>query len=154
MTETAIDEPQSAREAALRRAVNTVKCGLVAYVLGDNDGLRDLVHPECVWRFPGDPTIVPWAGRYIGMAIIDFFEIVKDTVFLTDHIPHTIIAVDESRVLVKSRDVARVKATGRVFDHDLLTLVTLRDGLIVEWDEYGDTGAMERAFYDAAERAL
>lgn len=142
------------REAAMRRAVNTVKCGVVAYVLGDNDGLRDLVHPECVWRFPGDPTILPWAGVYHGMEIIDFFERVKDSIFLTDHIPHTFIAIDENRVLLKTRDVARVKATGRVFDHELLTLVTLRDGLLIEWDEHGDTGAMERAFYDVAEQAL
>lgn len=135
-------------DTGARAAVGVVKSLLAAYVMGDNEGLLAHVHPDSRFEFPGDPAILPWAGVYRGGEMNAFMEVVKDSLYMLDHAPHTFVPIDGSRVLVKSWERARVKATGRVFEQTLMTLVTLRDGRVVRWEEFGDTGAMQRAFRD------
>ena len=94
------DSPGTCREAT-RAAVDAVKTMLASYVLGDNAGLLECVHPECTFRFPGDPAVVPWAGVHRGRdGMHAFMEKVKDTLYMLDHIPRVFVPIDGARVLV------------------------------------------------------
>ena len=126
--------------------IRIAKAGLLASVLGDDEGLLEIAHPQCTWTFPGDPRLLPWAGTFAGDEIAALMERVKGSLELLDHTPHTFLPVDERHVVVLSRDRARVKATGAVFDHQLCAIATLRDGRLFRWQEYGDTAAMEAGF--------
>lgn len=117
-----------------------------SFILGDNAGAMELVHPEGEWFFPGDPRILPWAGTWKGAELEDFFDACKDALHYPEYRPEEFLPVDETRVVVRGWERCIVKATGRSFDNPHIGIATIRDGLIWSWLEFADSASMHRAF--------
>lgn len=118
------------------------------FVLGDTPGVMELVHPEGEWFFPGDPAILPWAGKWRGREVEQFLETCKDSL---DYLEYTItefLPVDEERVVIVCRERCRVKATGKVFENEHIGIARIRDGLVYSWREWSDSAALQAAYAD------
>lgn len=114
------------------------------YKRGDLSTFPDLIAPECEWVFPGDPTILPWAGTYRGLGIFDFAGKIVGSIAYEHFEDHAYLPSGDS-VVVLIRERCRVLSTGKVFANDIAAVATVRDGRLVRYVEYSDTGAMERA---------
>ena len=115
------------------------------YRSGDLSEFPKIISPGCEWVFPGDPGILPWAGTYRGLGIFDFAAKIVGSIAYEHFEDHTYLPSGDS-VVVLLRERCRVLATGKVFHNDIAAVATVRDGLLVRYVEYSDTGAMERAF--------
>jgi ketosteroid isomerase-like protein len=125
-----------------------MKALFASFVLGDNAGVMELVHPDGVWFFPGDPAILPWAGTWPGRDFEEFMERCKDALDYLEYTIKEFLPVDGERVVVVCRERCRVKATGKVCDNEHIGVATIRDGLVYSWHEYADTAAFHAAFDD------
>ena len=115
------------------------------YVLGDTPGMRSLFAPDAHVVIPGDPALVPWAGVYTGAQADLFHSRVKDSV---DVLEYTVKSYEPhgDTVIAFCRELGRVKATGKRFVTEHVGILTVRDGRIVRYLEYGDTAAFQTAF--------
>jgi ketosteroid isomerase-like protein len=115
------------------------------YVLGDTPGMRALFAPDAHVVIPGDPAKVPWSGVYTGAQAELFHTRVKDSI---DVLEYTVKSYEPhgDTVIAFCRELARVKATGKLFVNEHVGIVTARDGQIVRYLEYGDTAAFQAAF--------
>lgn len=116
-----------------------------AYLLADKEGLRIWSHPDSTWTFPGDPRVLPWTGTYRGAEIARFLDT------LIDHLDYQEVRVAwwieaGERVFVQATERFVVRANGQVCDNRYVGVVTVRDGKVWRYDEFGDTAAIERAF--------
>ena len=118
-----------------------------SFVLGDTPGVMELVHPEGEFVFPGDPAILPWAGRWRGPAFERFIDAVKDSLDYLEYTVLEFLPVDEQRVVVRALERVRSKATGRAVVNPHIGVATVVDGLFFRWEEYSDTAALERGFW-------
>ncbi len=116
---------------------------------GRIDETFDLMHPEVVLHEPGDPSVLPWAGRHVGHAgVRRFYE------GLSSGLSHIVIdpeslelrAVGDHDVLALGTERGVSAKTGRSYETHSAWLWTLRDGRIVELRAYHDTAAMRSAF--------
>lgn len=111
--------------------------------------ILELIDPDAHLHFPGDPAILPWAGDYRGAGMMRFFTACNDTLDYLNYKAHTLHAVGDI-VTALSSETCRVKATGRIFTHELAAVIRIRNGRVVEFLEYADTAAMHAAFAPAA----
>lgn len=118
------------------------------FVLGDTPGVMKLVHPEGEWVFPGDPAILPWAGRWRGGEVETFLETCKDTLDYLEYTIKEFLPVDDERVVIVCHERCRVKATGKVFVNEHIGIARIRDGLVHSWREWSDTAALQAASAD------
>lgn len=117
-----------------------------SFILGDNAGVMELVHPDGTWFFPGDPKILPWAGTWRGRDLDAFLDACKDALHYPEYRPEEFLPVDKTRCVIRGWERCIVKATGRSFDNPHIGIATTKDGLVYSWLEFADTSAMERAF--------
>jgi ketosteroid isomerase-like protein len=115
------------------------------YVLGDTPGMRSLFAPDAHVVIPGDPAVVPWAGVYTGAQAELFHSRVKDSVDVFEYSVKSYEPHGDT-VIAYCRERARAKATGKIFVNEHVGIVTVRDGKIVRYLEYGDTAAFQAAF--------
>jgi ketosteroid isomerase-like protein len=120
------------------------KVALAAYVVGDHVALIELTHPDAVFRFPGDPAILPWAGTFAGSQMKRFFDAVKDNL---DFLEFSILRIDVAgdHVYFEAHEHCRVRATGSCFRNDLLGLMSISGGKISSYREYSDTATLHAA---------
>jgi ketosteroid isomerase-like protein len=117
------------------------------YVLGDTAGMLELVHPDAPFRFPGDPAVLPWAGQYVGAEMARFHDAIKDSLDLLEFTVQRYEPKDDT-VIAFAHERCRVKLTGKVFENDLVGIMTIRDGKVARYLEYSDTATMQAAFLD------
>jgi ketosteroid isomerase-like protein len=137
--------PAPAAGTAEAEALAIAKAMFARYVLGDTAGLNELFHPEAHVVIPGDPSIVTWGGTWTGADVHVFHQRVKDAADLLEYVVEAFEPHGDT-VIAHARERARVKATGKLFINRHVGVVTVRDGRIVRYLEYGDTAAMENAF--------
>jgi ketosteroid isomerase-like protein len=131
-----------------RTPAGIVKELFTFYALGDTPGMLELVHPEGESRFPGDPRVVPWAGRFAGReGARRFHRKVMESLELEDYEAYRIEEAGPY-VLVWARERCIARSTGRRFENQHLGVAVIRDGLLWRYEEYADTAAIERAFSD------
>jgi ketosteroid isomerase-like protein len=111
----------------------------------DLAGVMEFVDPQSSWFFPGDPKILPWAGWYRGAGLMRFFIICTNTLEYLSYHSHTFHAAGEY-VTVLGHECCRVKLTNRIFENDLVQVVRVMNGKIVEFLEFSDTAAMQAGF--------
>lgn len=110
--------------------------------LGD---FAQFIDPECEWVFPGDPRVLPWAGTFRGQEIFEFARRIVGSIRY-EQFQDEAYYPSGDHVVVILRERCRVLATNRTFENQIAALATVRDGRLVRYVEYSDTGAMERAF--------
>ena len=104
-----------------------------------------ITHPECRWFFPGKIGIIPWAGEFKGMEILNFVEIIRQNLSF-DYYEDKTYYEDGNTVITLCEEVFTVKSTGNKVLNKLAGFFEIEEGKIIRYFEYGDTGAMERGY--------
>jgi hypothetical protein len=121
--------------------LDVVRRGYEAFGRGDVDTLLSLFDENIEWRSPGPPEL-PTAGTRRGREQAgQFFAALNQVLEMQRFEPRTFLA-DGDRVVVLGDDTARVKATGKILDTVWAHAFTLRNGKVVEFQEYFDTAAL------------
>lgn len=130
-------------------AVEVVRRLFNCFIRKDPAGMMELLHPDARLTFPGDPKVLPWAGEFRGSGFMRFVVAVGALEYLEYRMKD--IWGNGDRVVALSSERCRVRANNRIFDHDLAAIIRVKDGLIVEFLEFSDTGKMERALLGVKE---
>ena len=92
---------------------------------------------------------VPTAGERRGKAAVgEFFKIVSEQVNFVRFEPKEFVAQGD-KVVAIGHYVAQVP-TGRGFESDFVMVFTLRDGKVVQFQEFSDSAAINAAYDSAA----
>ena len=132
----------------LKRPIDVLKAIMVAYVLGDDDGFLELVHPDALLVFPGSPKEIPWAGEWRGRDMQRFLDICKDSLHFLEYRPFEFIETGTDVVVARMWELVRSRATGTTRPNRHMGVATIRDGLMVEWQEYSDTSGQRALFVE------
>lgn len=109
----------------------------------------DLMDPAVVLHEPGDPSVLPWAGRHVGHAgVREFYEGLRSGLSDIAIDPETLElrAIGDGTVLALGTERGVSAATGRSYETRSAWVWTLRNGRIVELRAFHDTAAMCSAF--------
>jgi len=100
-----------------------------------------------VWRPAyGAAKHVPLSGERRGKAAVgEFFKTVAEVQDFDTFEPREFVAQGD-KVITLGHYAATVKATGRRFDSDFVMVFTLRNGKLVDFQEFLDTAALNAAF--------
>ena len=115
--------------------------------LDDVAGVIELLSDDITWTIPG-PPVIPYAGTFYGKAgVIEFFRILEAHEDLRSFVPEEFI-VDEKRrvVCVIGSETGASLATRRSFQARWAEVFSMRDGLIVAFEEHIDTFALAEAY--------
>ena len=124
--------------------VNTVQRGYEAFGRGDIDGLLGLLDEQIVWVTPGPPELAT-SGRRTGRQQVGaFFGAVNELFDIQRFEPSEFIAQGD-KVVVLGSETARARATGAVIELDWVHVFTVRDGVIVAFQEHADTARIVAA---------
>jgi len=131
-------------EQAADTAVEVVRQLFERFIAKDIMAMMSLIHPDARMVFPGNPSILPWAGEYRGAGFERFVGKVVQTIEYLDYRMQDIWG-NGNQVVATSRERCRILANGCIFEHDLVALIRVEEGKVVEFIEFSDTGRMERA---------
>ncbi|HLN99143.1 MAG TPA: nuclear transport factor 2 family protein [Pyrinomonadaceae bacterium] len=128
-------------KAIVQQAYNNFKTGNI-------DALLGLMADEVSWTLP-DMAGVPFGGKRSGRSAVgEFFSLIGGSQDSLRFEPTRLIAEGDMVVALGSSDW-RVKANKREFGGDFAHVFKIRDGKIVEFNEYMDTAACSNAHQKA-----
>lgn len=118
-----------------------------AFGRGDIPAVLDLCAGNVEVTFTGDPSILPFAGKWKGKdRVAEYFRTLGETLDVLKWEPRNIVA-SGNRVVAFYAVSARVKATGKTLADSPVALdFTAENGKVTGWQVYSDTAAMEKAF--------
>ena len=135
----------------MQEAQNTkvVQDAYAAFGRGDVQALLGYFDDNILWKpVHGTARHVPTAGERRGKAAVgEFFKIVSEQVNFLRFEPREFVAQGD-KVVAIGHYVAKVP-TGRGFESDFVMVFALRDGKVVQFQEFSDSAAINAA-YDAA----
>jgi ketosteroid isomerase-like protein len=124
--------------------VNVVRRGYEAFGRGDIEGLLGLLDEQVQWVTPG-PTELATSGRRTGRQQVGaFFGAVNDLFEIQRFEPSEFIA-EGDKVVVLGSETARARSTGVTLDLDWVHVFTIRNGVIVAFQEHADTAKIVAA---------
>jgi ketosteroid isomerase-like protein len=128
--------------------VTAVKALMAAFARQDRHAIESLIDPCCVWRVPGANSL---AGEYVGLpAVFRLFGLLKRIMNCPASFDILDIEVRGDRVVSVQYGVVAV--AGRTFRIKEQLTYRLRDGRVVEADEYQfDQDEFDRIFSRADE---
>ena len=136
----------------MQEAQNTkiVKDAYEAFGRGDVQTLLSYFDDTILWKpVYGAAPHVPTAGERRGKAAVgEFFRIVSEQVNFLRFEPKEFVAQGD-KVVAIGHYVAQVP-TGRGFESDFVMVFTLRDGKVVQFQEFSDSAAINAAYDSAA----
>ena len=120
--------------------LDVVRRGYEAFGRGDIEALLSLLDENIEWRTPG-PSDLPTAGVRRGRQEVGaFFGLLNQVFEIQRFVPQTFLTSGD-RVVVLGIDTAVLRATGKVLvDEPWAHVFTVKDGKIVAFQEYLDTG--------------
>lgn len=126
-----------------------VQDAYAAFGRGDVQALLGYMDDTILWKpVHGTAPHVPTAGERRGKAAVgEFFKIVSEQVSFLRFEPQEFVAQGD-KVVAIGHSAAKVP-TGRGFESDFVMVFTLRDGKVVQFQEFSDSAAINAA-YDAA----
>lgn len=124
--------------------VNVVRRGYEAFGRGDIGGLLALLDEQVRWVTPG-PSTLPTSGRRTGRQEVGaFFGAVNDLFDIQRFEPSEFVAQGDL-VVVLGSETARARSTGVVLELDWVHVFTVRNGMVVAFQEHFDTAAVVAA---------
>ena len=120
-----------------------------AFGRGDVQALLGYFDENILWKpVIGAAAHVPTAGERRGKASVgEFFKIVSEQVNFLQFEPRAFVAQDD-KVVALGHYLGKAP-TGRGFESDFVMVFTLRDGKVVQFQEFSDSAQINAA-YDAA----
>ena len=129
--------------------VKVVQDAYASFGRGDVQALLNDLDEQVEWHLPGE-GLIPQAGTYHGRdGVARFFQILDQTTEFSAFEPRQFIAQDD-RVIALGWYQGKAKATGRSFESNWAMSFVLRDGKVLKFQEYTDTGAIAPAFAASA----
>ncbi len=105
----------------------------------------ELLSEDVEWHFQG-PEDIPYAGTFRGRdGVREFMEMIGQYVTAEEFVVDEVFSVGD-RVIALGHERMLVKKTGKTFSMGWADIYTIRDGRIVRFTEYTDTGAMLKAY--------
>jgi ketosteroid isomerase-like protein len=113
--------------------------GDVGYVIDAH--AEDVVSESPVSR----TSTLPWAGTRTGrQELVDYFETMAAHV-RPEAFHDVVFTASGDRVVVEGSNAGTVLATGERYEHDWVMVFTIRDGKVVGFRHFYDTGDIETA---------
>lgn len=126
--------------------LEVVRRGYEAFGRGDIETLLSLLDENIEWRTPG-PADLPTAGVRRGRQEVGAFFGLLNQVFEIQRFEPQTFLTGGDRVVVLGTDTAVLRATDKVLvDEPWAHVFTVKDGKIVAFQEYLDTGAFVTEF--------
>jgi len=108
----------------------------------------ELMSPDVLLEEPGDPDVLPWAGRFRGHPGLERFYAALSTGLSSIEIdPDSLelVPLDERRVLALGTERGVAEATGAPYESRSAWVWTVEDGRITHLRAFHDTAAMAAA---------
>lgn len=108
----------------------------------------DLVDRDVVLLEPGDPALLPWAGRFEGHdGVRRFYEGLGQGLSEIAIDPSTLVvrSAGEGEVLATGTERAVSRRTSKSYETHSAWLWTVRDGRVIRLHAFHDTAAMAEA---------
>ena len=116
-----------------------------AFGRGDLPTILDLLAPHVEWWYHG-PSEIPFAGQRRGREqVAQFFQTIVGMVDVEQFGTLGDFIVQGDKVAVHGHERVRVKANGRTWETQWVTLWTIRNGQVTSLDEFSDTAAVAAA---------
>ena len=136
----------------MQEAQNTkiVQDAYAAFQRADIQAVLAALDERIIWKpVIGAANQVPTAGERRGKASVgEFFRIVGETTHFSRFEPRQFIAQGDK--VVTLGHYTATTSTGGAFDSDFVMVFTLRDGKVIEFQEFLDSAALNAAFAPAA----
>ncbi|WP_158684941.1 nuclear transport factor 2 family protein [Streptomyces sp. LaPpAH-108] len=109
---------------------------------GDREGVLAMLPDTLDWFVPGNPELVPWAGRRTSkQEIRQFLEMLGGTMKPEVNKVEQVIS-EGPHTVVTGYFEHRCRATGKVFASPYALRLTVKGGLVTNYDIYEDTQAL------------
>ena len=128
--------------------LDVVRRGYEAFGRGDINTLLESFDEQINWVTPGPPELVTSGNRTGREAVAQFFGAVNDLFEIQRFEPREFIAQGD-RVIVLGSETSRVRATGTVLELDWVHVFSMRNGKVIEFQEFFDTAAVVAALRPA-----
>jgi uncharacterized protein len=127
-----------------------VQDAYAAFLRGDVQGVLGSLDDSIVWQpVIGAGKHVPTAGERRGKkAVGEFFKAVADTTHFSRFEPREYVAQGDKVVALGHYTATTSK--GGSFDSDFVMVFTLRNGKVIQFQEFLDSAALNAAFAPAA----
>jgi ketosteroid isomerase-like protein len=129
------------------QSTEVVKTAYAAFMRGDIPAVLTLLGSDVDWQpLVGAAPHVPMSGRRVGVdQVAEFFRILDANTTFSQFEPREYIAQGE-RVVAIGFYAGTAKKTGRTFKSEWAMAFTVRNGKVVHFREYCDTGSVNAAF--------
>lgn len=128
-------------------ALDVAKKMYATILAGDWDGVKGLLHEDCVIEFYG-PSVIPYAGIYKGREkSMQFFGHVQDDVVIHEFTQDEFIA-GETQVAVVGHLKLQANSTGVVYDTEYAHIIDVKDGKWLRFRDFADTSIVAHAFHE------
>lgn len=118
-----------------------------AYARRDFDRVAARIDDQIEWVIYGPRQIFPFTGPRNGKrAVLEALATIAKDYMIESYSPR-IVVVDGDRAAVLSEVVFRQRSSGRMLNFRIANFLRLRDGKVIEFEEFVDT-------FDVAEQAL
>jgi ketosteroid isomerase-like protein len=122
-----------------------VQQGYQLFTQGDIPGVLKLMSPNVAWELPKLEN-VPFTGKFQGVeGVARFFTALADSIEFLKFEPREFIA-QGNKVVVLGDSRYRVKGQTEEIDDRWVDVLTVENGKITRYENYGNTALMERAF--------
>lgn len=116
-----------------------------AFGRGDIPSILDALATDATWHVQG-PARVPMFGLRRGRReIAEFFQSLVENAAIEQFEPREFVAQGE-RVVVLGYERGRAKSTGQSFEGEWAHIFMFRQGQVISFREYCDSGAIADAF--------
>lgn len=126
--------------------VKIVQDAYAAFGRGDVAGVLANCSAGVEWLVPGDPAIVPAAGKRDGVSgVAAFFSTLAESQEVEAFEPRQFVAQGDT-VIALGNYRWRIRKTGKSFASDFAHVFTVREGKVVAFRELADTAATRDAY--------
>ena len=108
---------------------------------GDIDGAIAMHTDDVVFEFPGPPEALPWAGRWEGAKVSEWYGLFGAALEIRQLGVHTWIA-EGDKVVVVGDEVSASRKTGKEYTAKWCFVFTVRGDKIAGWQGFEDTHAI------------
>ena len=109
-----------------------------AFQRGDIPYILSQLDDNCVWNSMGAPQ-VPYGGEFKGKEIINFFQILSETLDISLFEPKEYIANEDGHVVAMGIFGGKGKKTGKNFEANWSMLWKFKNSKVVLFENYFDT---------------